>query len=603
MRVVTDSISSYYNLKEANDRYQAILENKTAPMIAYSHMQGKYIRTEFLQAAYKELLKNHPHDNICGCSTDQVHKDMQYRYAQVKEFTNAIRRDFVCRIRKDRAGKEENYLLEIFNPAPYNREQMVTVDLEFDRDFVYRRSGNTSHQLRNMFRLFNANQEEIEYQILDIERNLMNDDENITQEKRRVDRYTIAFYAALNAFGMTEYLVVPSQTFVRNRNSMKSGDSWAENKYAKLEIQLDGTLTLTDKVTGKIYEKLHYFLDDAEAGNGWFHEDAGNHNAVVSSRFAPCTVEKVQSGSQMITFRVTKFLNIPECMDYENYNRSSRRVDMKLVSDITLKQDSGKVYIETKVDNCAKDHRLKLMIPTNINGDTYCASEAFYFAERPVGVNPDTFHWFEMDPQEKHFDGIIYKRDHAGTGLAFVGQCGFHQAGVLADDDSTISVVMLRSFGRVFLASETNECQIQGEHTFRYTIIPMNKDTDRCDLINSKKYDFEKEQVVFTRCSENMKAELKEDMLQVLGDGVAVSIVKPAEEDVNRIILRVFNTKPDATAVKIMSKYMAEQICTTDFYENVTQISGEHLKQVELELKPFEIKTIALKYMGLRSQL
>ena len=596
MRLVTDSISSYYNLKAHNDRCQMILEQKTAPMIAYAHLMGENMPIEFLQTAYKYLLKNHPHDNICGCSTDQVHKDMQYRYDQVKEMSKAIRRDFVCRMKKRKVEDGDDYCLEIFNPAPYRREQMVTVDLEFDRDYAYRRTENTGHQSRNMFRLFDVAGNEIEYQILDIKQNILNDDKNITQRKKRIDIYTITFPATLTAFGMTEYLVKPSNNLVRNKKSMQSGDVWVENQYARVEIASDGTFTLFDKITGKIYDKLHYFVDDAEAGNGWFHEDAGNQNVEVTSRFSPCVVEKVECGSQQVTFRVIKTMSIPECMEYDTYNRSSSRVDMKLVSRITLKADSGKVYIETVVDNCAKDHRLKLMLPTNIKGDTYCASQAFYFAERTVGANPETIHWHEQDPQEKHFDGIIYKRDEEGVGLAFVGQHGFHQAGVQDDMENTISIVLLRSFGRAYLVSESEYCQIQGKHTYQYTIVPMNKNTSRCDLLNSKKYDFIKEEALSIRCASGIQIHQQDDVLHITGENVAISIVKPSENDMNTLILRVFNTASVSTSATVKSKYVAELISTTDLYETPQKLLAENSKQVTFELAPYEILTIAFQY-------
>ena len=36
----------------------------------------------FLDVAWQYLMQNHPHDSICGCSIDQVHKDTEYRYDQ-----------------------------------------------------------------------------------------------------------------------------------------------------------------------------------------------------------------------------------------------------------------------------------------------------------------------------------------------------------------------------------------------------------------------------------------------------------------------------------------------------------------------------------------
>jgi alpha-mannosidase len=36
-----------------------------------------------LRLAWRDLLRNHPHDSICGCSCDEVHRDMLFRYEQL----------------------------------------------------------------------------------------------------------------------------------------------------------------------------------------------------------------------------------------------------------------------------------------------------------------------------------------------------------------------------------------------------------------------------------------------------------------------------------------------------------------------------------------
>ena len=148
MRVVTDSISSYYPLKEYNDRCQAMLENEVSPITVYGNLNGVPIRKEFLRAAYKELLKTHPHDNICGCSADQVHKDMYYRFDQVREIADAVKRDFTYKTGRTAYKKGRNYLLEIFNPAPYKRKQVITADIDFDKQSELRITAGLEYVLR-----------------------------------------------------------------------------------------------------------------------------------------------------------------------------------------------------------------------------------------------------------------------------------------------------------------------------------------------------------------------------------------------------------------------------------------------------------------------
>ncbi len=105
MRLVTHSISSYYPLKYENDMCQQLLEHKTAPALAMAKLQGFEMEPSFYHLAYRYLLKNQPHDSICGCSTDVVHEDMLYRYSQVKSISEAILRDYESRISENCGGE------------------------------------------------------------------------------------------------------------------------------------------------------------------------------------------------------------------------------------------------------------------------------------------------------------------------------------------------------------------------------------------------------------------------------------------------------------------------------------------------------------------
>ena len=56
------------------------------PLASYAHFcLGQEYPGGFLEYAWKLLLKNHPHDSICGCSTDRVHRQMEPRFDGVIE--------------------------------------------------------------------------------------------------------------------------------------------------------------------------------------------------------------------------------------------------------------------------------------------------------------------------------------------------------------------------------------------------------------------------------------------------------------------------------------------------------------------------------------
>ena len=62
LHLITNTLSSYYTHKKANDECQNLLEKVVEPMSVYSAFIKKPIRRSYINKAYKYLLQNHPHD-------------------------------------------------------------------------------------------------------------------------------------------------------------------------------------------------------------------------------------------------------------------------------------------------------------------------------------------------------------------------------------------------------------------------------------------------------------------------------------------------------------------------------------------------------------
>lgn len=67
-------------LKQANAACQRLLERRAEPLAALCALRGGPSFREELQAAWRQLLENHPHDSICGTSADAVHREMMVRF-------------------------------------------------------------------------------------------------------------------------------------------------------------------------------------------------------------------------------------------------------------------------------------------------------------------------------------------------------------------------------------------------------------------------------------------------------------------------------------------------------------------------------------------
>ena len=70
-------------LKQANERAERrLLSIETAAALRTLRKDAAYPKAD-LRLAWRDLLRNHPHDSICGCSCDEVHRDMLVRYEQL----------------------------------------------------------------------------------------------------------------------------------------------------------------------------------------------------------------------------------------------------------------------------------------------------------------------------------------------------------------------------------------------------------------------------------------------------------------------------------------------------------------------------------------
>ncbi|MHA1417083.1 MAG: hypothetical protein ACTSRR_12605, partial [Candidatus Heimdallarchaeaceae archaeon] len=76
--LLQDTYSSRVWIKQWNQKIEDLLVHYAEPLSTYLsyYYTFEYPKT-YLDLAWKWLLKNHPHDSICGCSIDQTHEEMK----------------------------------------------------------------------------------------------------------------------------------------------------------------------------------------------------------------------------------------------------------------------------------------------------------------------------------------------------------------------------------------------------------------------------------------------------------------------------------------------------------------------------------------------
>ena len=476
--LIPNCVSSRIRLKQANDACQTLLERWVEPLVAIAAVQGAAPPRRFLDVAWRHVLLNHAHDSICGCSIDQVHRDMMHRFDQARILGEQLRTRAFGALTAgcaDLARADDEFTVVLANPVPVARREAVVFDVDLPLDFpAFFHEGFRGAQDIKAFTLHDADGREVAYQRLAVVPR--------TTERTRFARpavagigefarYTVAAEVALPALGFTALLVRPAPGPVRRVGTLRIGPTAAEHDHLAIAVDTNGTLALTHKATGETYTGLLTFEDRSEIGDGWFHAHAETDEIVLSSA-SPAQVSVVHDGPEIVTFRVAVALSVPARYDRRAERRVAERVDVRIASLISLRRGARVVDVETVVENTAEDHRLRLLLPTDARDALiYLAHHPYDLVERPIALDPATATWQEMEQAEKPFLGL--QAVGAGRrGLAFLSAGGPHEGGVADDARRTLLVTLVRSCRRTVGTPGEPDGLERGTLRYRYALLP-----------------------------------------------------------------------------------------------------------------------------------
>ena len=600
--------SARVHMKQQNDICQNLIEKWAEPFVAFANLEGAGIPRGFLQVAWRLLLTNHAHDTICGCSIDQVHRDMMYRFDQARVMAMQLRAQAVGALTagcKDLARDNSEFTLTIVNPLPFARDEVTVFDVDLPLDWPNFRDGFNTQDIK-AFVLEDADGNEVPYQRLAFVPCM---DERTHHAKfcftshGPFSRYTVAAQVALPACGFASLRVRPVQHAVRRVGTLRTGPVSAANEFIAIEIAGNGTLAITDKATGETYSGLMLFEDRSEVGDGWFHGHSVNDEQFLSSACV-AQVSCTQDGPEAAAFRVSVDMSLPRRYDYRAEKPADDRVTLRISSVVTLRRGAKVVDVETTIDNNVEDHRLRLLLPSGCSAaETYFAHHPFDFTERKIALDPKTVNWEEMEVEEKPFLGM--QCVGAGKrGLAFISAGALHEGGVRDDAERTMLVTLLRSFRKtVGTAGEPDGLEI-GKLVHRFALMPFAGKLPRAEALR----ELQRLQAgVMTRQTGprpsgfpamSGDAPATFGYIEAASGKLAVSAIKSAE-DGDGLIVRLWNPEDTAQSEKLVLWRKVKSAEADDMREvadktaPAPKASG---KSVTVTAGPHKIVTIRIRF-------
>ncbi|MDQ2732201.1 MAG: hypothetical protein M3Y56_11125, partial [Armatimonadota bacterium] len=127
--ILAGVLSTRLYLKRANSRCETLLERVMEPLAALGWLHGQQYDRDLIRYAWKRLMWNHPHDSICGCSDDQVHREMMTRFAEVEQ----VGEELALRAAHGLADRVnvQGPALVVFNTLGFARTDLVEAEVDF----------------------------------------------------------------------------------------------------------------------------------------------------------------------------------------------------------------------------------------------------------------------------------------------------------------------------------------------------------------------------------------------------------------------------------------------------------------------------------------
>lgn len=368
-------------LKRRNAMAERLLVREAEPWSALATLAGGRDRGPLVRAAWKTLLLCHPHDTLCGCSTDEVARAMAARLDDVITQGTGIRDDALL----DALGHDPvaaraipdrwRSVVVVRNNAARERGGVCELDVALLRARVRvgPGSGGAGEAPRDTSS-FVLGGGRVPVQVLDrAERHDRVESAEHYPHDDLVDAVRVAAWVDPVAGYGTLALTLEDGIGATPvpPASVRAGARWLENDELRVEVDDKGCVALVVRSSGRRIERLVRLEDVGDAGDLYTHSAI----APVLTTDRCVDVELVHRGPLRGELRLAYELDVP--VSSSRLGRARERTPLIVHVGITL--DAAAPFARVRVwgQNAAADHRLRTVFATGIRGGDVCADAMF----------------------------------------------------------------------------------------------------------------------------------------------------------------------------------------------------------------------------------
>ncbi|SKC47312.1 glycoside hydrolase family 38 N-terminal domain-containing protein [Maledivibacter halophilus] len=580
MRVHASIGSTRLDIKKQNFEAQALYEKYVEPMAALSLLKGIKYDNSMINQGWKYIIQNQAHDSIGNVCTDKTHDEMEMRYSKAKQIGKTLLsnklQEFSSKIKYD---ESKGRPIIVFNSLLNPRKSIMQIEVFLDnKEFI----------------LLDRFGKEIEYQIIDIKEVDLNDfsiESHFIGKNASKKGYMIkfVFIANVHGYGYTTYYIKNKKCIDNNNLILK--DNIFENEHLLVEINYDGSLSIKDKHSNKVYLNQNIIEESGNAGDEYDYSPPRD-DRLIWSKDKKANVEVIYNGPIMARVKITHTLDFP--WDTYTKYRSNETLRSTVSSYVTMYKGIKRIEIKTVIDNKVSNHRVRALFDSNMKLSSHNSDQQFGILNR-LNYLKEVEYWEKEKWQEKYYP--IYNQQKyvnvfdGKNGIQIMNR-GLPQYEILGSNTPKIALTLIcttdymgkqdlvnRPGRRSGLHVKTPKSNMLGSFETEYAISTINNEKEMNSL--AEDYVYPLYSYMPTSISEENKLSSDEYYpIVVENEDIGTSAIKNSEKD-EALIVRLFNTKNkmiESIDIKYDSKIFKD-------------VKFVNLKEEEIKInKDYEIK-------------
>lgn len=430
MRVHRSIYSTRMDIKAANTRIENKITNVLEPLAAVAYSLGFEYHHGLIELIWKEIMKNHAHDSIGCCCSDKVHREIMNRFFLAEEKTDQLIEHYKRKITDSIDTERTEDRLTAFNLLPYERKDVVTT---------------TVITKLSSFTLEDSEGKSIAFEVLNKE----------IMDPGLIDRqivhygnydpfyqYTVQLQDSIPAMGYKTYFVVDTESHMGTTLVEKNS---VDTDYYAVSVNPNGTLKIWDKELDREFDHVLRLENGGDDGDEYDFSPLADETLIYSDNVE--AEVKVSQNVYEAQIDIHVKLEVPGDLEKRKNNKIDRFVGVHWKVNIPNHQPIIKV--EAEIDNQAKDHRLRTLIPTGIASSFSVSDNQFGFIKRDV-YDSAMDYWKEEDWDERP-DSIYPMLSFAGLsdsehGVSILTN-STREFEIVGENYDTIAITLFRSVG------------------------------------------------------------------------------------------------------------------------------------------------------------